>query len=178
MDYNSIAISGLPGSGKGTLNKLLSEHFGWASHSVGDYIREMHRQDPQKCSMPFPTYWKQMSVEENRSIDQEIARRVAEGGVVIDGRYIHIFQPETFKIFITASLTGRASRVPESKRLGKDHLGVMEILKQREADEMAMGKALYGADYDYREPIHYNLILDSDILTPQKELQEVLKVLV
>ena len=40
MEYTSIVLSGLPGSGKSSLVKRLSDFYNWPIHSIGQIFRQ------------------------------------------------------------------------------------------------------------------------------------------
>ena len=110
MAYNSVAISGLPGSGKNTLTRRFVETLGWEKFSSGDYWREVHRRDPDGRRNPFDRYFEALAKDKERmaALNQGLVDMVTAGDVVLDSRFIHYLRPETLKVFLRAPLRIRA----------------------------------------------------------------------
>ena len=84
-----ITISGVPGSGKSTVAKLVAQKLGFRHYSAGDFMRDI----AEKRRMSLLELGK--AAEKDRSIDHELDRRTAELGkseddFVMDLSLIHI----------------------------------------------------------------------------------------
>ena len=80
---------------------------------------------------------------------------------------------------MTAPLTVRALRAFSNKtKVEFRDMNLPDIetlLQKREQDEVVMGQKLYGLNYDYRAPEHYDLTLDSGLMNVEQEYNEILK---
>ena len=173
MPYTSIAISGLPGSGKSNLAKKLSEELGWTFYSIGDLWRERHKK--ANPAVPFEVYWRSTSLEDNLQVNDDLLKIVEKGNIVADTRYVHIFGAGTCKIFINVPLEVRARRANNTgKYAGTSLDGIKTILLNREKDEVKMGKTLWSPDHDYRDERHYDVILNGSDFSVKEECANVL----
>jgi len=166
-----IVISGLPGSGKGVLAKKLAEGLGWKVFSIGDLWRKKYAESGKKVS--FEEYWKSVDENSQRTMDEAARKIIEQGEVIGEFRFAKLAEGlECLFVFVTADLDVRAKRAKETGKYGdKDIDKIKEILIQREADEAAMGKQIYGMDYDYRDAGNYNILLDSGELSLNEEVK-------
>jgi cytidylate kinase len=75
-------------------------------------------------------------------------------------------------LFTTANLEIRAKRALKTDKYPNNTIDeIKEILIKREKDEVEMGKSLFGDDYDYRDPKHYHLTLNTGILKIGEEIE-------
>ncbi len=110
--YNSIIISGLPGSGKSSLVRCLAQHYGWSVHPIREMFRERWVALPDNDKPPFPTWWSLLPREEQLRVNDELAQIVARGQIIADTRYAkYVARPDSLAIFVTAPLNVRARRV-------------------------------------------------------------------
>ena len=177
MDYHSIALSGLPASGKSTLVSKLSLSLRWDARGIGEIWRQRHKEEAPHIK--FDKYWANSSIEKNRKINEAFLEIVNAGKVIADTRYAHIYSYKTLKVFLTAPLTVRALRAFSNKtKVEFRDMNLPDIetlLQKREQDEVVMGQKLYGLNYDYRSPEHYDLTLDSGLMNVEQEYNEILK---
>jgi cytidylate kinase len=172
MKHDAVILSGLPGSGKSTLANELSESYGWEIYSVGRLWRERYSElHPDGC-MPFEEYWRRTTLEDNLEVNR-IARGVFERGNVIgDSRYsIYCKDLPALLAFVTADLETRAGRAAAAGKYdGRAADDIKRTLMEREADEVRVGRALFGEGYDYRDARHYHVVLNSGMLTVDEEV--------
>lgn len=172
LNYNAIILSGLPVSGKSTLARRLSEIYDWPVHSFGDLWREKWSGRYPNGEVTFEEFWRGTTIEENHQMNIEAVEMFKEGKGIIDTRYTLYFKDLPFLFaFITAPLDVRAKRAKDSgKYVGKSLSDIVSILKEREQDELTFGGKLLGEDYDYRDPKHYHLGINSGNLTVEQEV--------
>ena len=174
MKYNSIVISGVPGCGKTVLARLLSSKLNWEICPLGTIWRNRHKD--QRPDISFEEYWRQTTLEENAKVNEEVKASVEQGQRIAELRYVHIYGLKTLKIFITSPIDTRVPRVM-NRYPGKMPLEVKDIITAREADEVGMGKKLFGEGYDHRDPKHYDLVLDSSKMSIEQEVNLALQAL-
>ncbi len=174
---NSVILSGLPVSGKTTLARRLSQVYGWPIYSIGQLWREEWRQRYPGGSVSFEEFWRNITVEENLKKNVE-AREIFERGHVIgDTRYsLYCQDVPALLIFLTADLQTRAYRAARvNKYIDKSLREIEQILEEREQDEVRVGEQLYGEYYDYRDPRHYHIALNTGRLTVEEEVAAIEK---
>ena len=173
MRYNTIAISGLPGSGKGTLARVIAKKLNWKLFSIGDIWRERWKDLYPKAEISFEDYWKKSSFEEQKKINDKARKIISSEKIVGEFRYAICCKGlPTLFVFVKADLKNRAQRALQTKKYPEKSLeDIKQILSGREKDEVEWGKRLFGRDYDYRDLDHYEIILDSSKLTIEEEFE-------
>ncbi len=173
MKYNSVIISGLPGAGKGVLSKAIAEKHGWKLFSVGEIWRRKWLENHPDKKVPFESFWKEISFEEQKEANDIAREIVSKGNVVGDFRYAICCKdiPALF-IFLKSDIEIRSERAILTGRYKeKTKEEIKEILIRREKDELNWGKKLFGEDYDYTDSRFYDLVIDSGKFNLEEEIK-------
>ena len=109
MDFNGIALAGVPGAGKSALAKKLAQIFNWQIISVGDLWRQrLHKSGNDKL-MGFEEYWRQVPKDDNLAMDLQIEKIFAQGSVIGECRFAkHLQKYPLLLVFVTADIDTRA----------------------------------------------------------------------
>ncbi len=169
-----ITISGLHGTGKSTIAKLIAEKLKIKYYSTGQIFRDL----ALEMNMTLEEFTKY--VEENPDIDKKLDNKIVEiaqkGNIIIDSQlsgYI-LKTIADFKILLTCSLETRIKRM-----IDRDNSNYEEKVKEtviREKSESERFKRLYGIDLNDQEELKllYDLIIDTENLTVKEILEKIL----
>lgn len=178
-----ITISGVPGSGKSTVARLVAQKLGFRHYSAGDFMRQI----AEKRGASLLEISK--IAEKDRSIDQELDNRTIELGrkeddFVMDSRLAYHFIPGSFKVFLTVGENEAARRIfadvrnkMKGRKVEKESTTLAATLagiKKRKKSEQLRYKKYYGLNpYDERQ---YDLVIDTTKATPEKVVEKVVTV--
>ena len=167
-----ITISGVPGSGKTTVARLLAARLGLPHIYAGDLYR--------KAAVERGVSLEEFNAlsEKDHSIDRELDAKMAEyarrGNVILEGRlagFIALQEgADALKVWLTASDEVRAKRV--AQREGKDGTTVLQLNRTRQASDAKRYRVIYGFDLD--DTSIYDVILDSDDQAPEALAEQIL----
>lgn len=172
-----ITISGLHGTGKSTIAKLIAEKLKIQYYSTGQIFRVLALETNMTLE-EFTEY-----VEENPDIDKKLDSKIIEiaqkGNIIIDSQlsgYI-LKTIADFKILLTCSLETRVKRMSE-----RDSSSYEEKLKEtalREKSELERFKRLYNIDLNDQEELSqmYDLVINTENLTVEEILEKILSTL-
>ncbi len=172
-----LTISGLHGTGKSTIGKLIAKNLRIRYYSTGQAFRDL-AQEMNMTLEEFTEY-----VEKNPEIDEKLDEKIIEiaqkGNIIIDSQlsgYI-LKSIADFKILLLCPLEIRVKRMAE-----RDSTPYEEKLKEtklREESELARFKHLYNIDLSDQEVVKktYDLIINTENLTVEEILQEILSIL-
>ena len=177
MKYQSIVFSGLPGAGKSTLVKKLSDIYGWPVLAVGDLWRAKWQKLYPEREVSFEEYWRTTSSEDNKQVNVDFRETILKQNLIGDSRYsIYLHDLPVLLVFLNAHLDIRARRgVGLAKYNCHSEDEIKKILYDREVDELAAGKRLYA--YDYRDNRNYHLTLNTGMLSQDEEIAIIQSVL-
>lgn len=172
-----LTISGLHGTGKSTIAKLITEKLGLQYYSTGQAFRDL-AQEMNMTLEKFSEY-----AEKNPEIDKELDSKIIgiarKGNIIIDSQlsgYI-LKSIADFKILLICPLEIRIKRMAERDNVNyKLKLRETEI---REKSELERFKHLYNIDLSDQEEIQdlYDLIIDTENLTIEDVLEKILSTL-
>ena len=167
-----ITISGLPGSGKTTVARLLSQRLGLPHIYAGD----LYRQEAAARGLTLEQF--NTLCERDHSIDRALDAKMAEyarhGGVVLEGRlaaFIAIQEhADALKVWLTASDEVCARRV--AQREGRDWREVLRLNGSRQGSDAKRYRVIYG--FDLADTSIYDVILHSDDQRPEALAEQIL----
>jgi cytidylate kinase len=159
-----ITISGLPGSGKTTVARLVARELDLEHVYAGDIFRR----EAVAQGLTLAEYVRR--AENDPSIDQrldaQMAARAAAGQAVLEGRLAAVMAQqagaEALKVFLEASEAVRAERIT-GREGGATRQRLREI-QEREASDRQRYRSLYGVDYHERS--RYDLVIETDTRAP------------
>jgi cytidylate kinase len=153
-----ITISGAHGTGKTTIGKKLSEHFGLEYNSAGQIFRKMAQKREMTCS-EFNEYACD-NTEIDKKIDNRTINLAKKGDIVLDGTLSAWLTHDisTINILFTTPLEIRIKRIAERDEIDLDR--AKEETLEREQLEKNRFKELYHIDItDYSI---YDIIINTD----------------
>ncbi|HVO23404.1 MAG TPA: AAA family ATPase [Candidatus Margulisiibacteriota bacterium] len=167
-----ITISGLPGSGKTTVARLLSTRLGLPHVYAGD----LYRKEAVDRGLSLEEF-NRLS-ENDHSIDRALDARMAEyakqGNLILEGRLAAFIARQegvdALKVWLTASEEVCARRV--AQREGNDWQKVQQLNSLRQASDAKRYRAIYG--FDLNDTSIYDLVLNSDNQTPEALAEQIL----
>ena len=157
-----ITISGVPGSGKTTVGKILAHQLGHPFLSVGDLRGQYARE-------------KDMTIEELNKLGEtdpttdtnadEYQKKFGEThqDFIVEGRLAFHFIPDSFKVFLTANEEISAQRMKSDSRPDETKCSTIEgrirKTKERMDSDTKRYKRIYGVDC-YKDS-HYDVLIDT-----------------
>jgi cytidylate kinase len=159
-----ITISGLPGSGKTTVARLVARELDLAHVYAGDIFRR----EAEASGLTLAEYVRRAESDPtiDRRLDEQMRARAAEGQAVLEGRLAAVMAAQAgvdaFKVFLEASEAVRAERIT-GREGGATRQRLREI-QEREASDRQRYRSLYGVDYHERD--RYDLVIATDTETP------------
>ncbi|MHA1689027.1 MAG: (d)CMP kinase [Promethearchaeota archaeon] len=166
-----IALSGLHGTGKSTVGKLVADSLQLKFYSTGMAFRELAKEMDMSLE-DFTRY-----VEKNPSIDKRLDAKIIEiakkGNVLIESQLSAYLLKNIadFKILLTAPLKIRIERI--SKRDGVPIEKSQKETLLREASELERFKKLY--DIDLNDKSVFDFIIDTSSLTIEQVTNQILQ---
>jgi len=171
-----ITISGMPGSGKTTVGKMLAKRLGWKFYSVGDLrgkvASEMGITIDELNEIGKKEFWTDQKADE---LTKKLGE--AEDDFVIDGRLAFRFIPHSFKVFLSADLKKSALRIFRDQRGDEKKAGsekeVLDSIRKRLDEDDGRYKRYYGIDFLNKK--NYDLVIDTTEMRPEEVASAILK---
>lgn len=168
-----ITISGMIGSGKTTVCRMLGDILGYRTVISGHVFREMAKElgvsleEFGKLAEQDPRY--------DRLIDERMLQAARqEQDIILEGRLagqmLRRSSIPAFCVFLDAPLEVRVQRV--SGREGVDLREAMEEMRAREASEVLRYRKFYGIDVTDRSI--YDMVIDTGSLTPEQVVEAII----
>lgn len=177
---HKITISGLAGSGKSIVGKLLASKFNVPFISMGNTTRAFAL---EKYGMDINQFQElcASNPEIDKVLDREFERLGEEtGGFVMDYRLGALFVPTGFHIYLHVDEAIAASRIVPSERGNEFRDASLEgriaTIKKRNCVMIDRFINCYG--FDFTDPKHYHLVIDTAGMTPENVVGHILTSLV
>lgn len=172
-----ITISGLPGSGKSTVGKMLAKKLGYEYFSVGDLRGQMalaHGLTLDELNKLGET--EDWTDREADAIQAEMGR--TKDNIIFEGRMSWHAIPHSFKIFLTVDLAEAAKRVLHSfnNRPDEKKPASLDETKQSLSKRLASDKNRYLKYYevDYTDPKNFDFVIDTTSIGQKQVFQLIL----
>jgi len=159
-----ITISGIPGSGKTTVGRLLAKRLGYKFYSMGDLRGKMAMERgltiDQLNELGEKEEWTDKEVDEYQA---ELGRK--EGNFIVDGWISWHFIPHSFKVLLTVGMKKGAERVFRHQRPDEDKVATTPAMKRMLSKRVKQSQARYMKYYgikDFLNHKHYDLVVDTN----------------
>jgi len=171
-----ITISGLPGSGKTTVGRIVAKKLGYRFLSMGDLRGEI----AMKHGMTIDQL-NEIGKKESWT-DKEVDGMLAEKGrsednFVVDGWIAFHFIPQSFKVFLTGEERVRATRIFKDQRPDEERQKSVDVVikmqKRRIANTDARYRKWYGVSF--QDMGHYDLVVDTTKISAKQVAEKILK---
>ncbi len=171
-----ITISGLPGSGKSTVGRLLAKKLGYRFYSIGDIrgkiAMEMGITIDELNEIGKREFWT------DERVDKYIKHLgETQDNFVIDSWLAFNFILQSFKVFLEVDPRKGAERIFKDQRPDETKLDsveqVIKMLKKRVADTEGRYRKYY--DLDFKDKKHYDLVIDTTNLKPDEIVDKIVE---
>ncbi len=174
-----ITFSGLHGTGKTTVAKLVAEKFGLTHLSTGMIFREMAAANHMSL-VEFSDY-----AAKHREIDIQLDKKMREhglkGNIVLDGQLCwHFLKSEAdWKVLLVCEESARIQRIFERDRETKGPGFTIESARretlERERIEQGRYKEIYGIDMSDPDFVknNHDIVVDTTHMTIQEEVEAI-----
>ena len=164
-----ITISGLPGSGKTTVARVVAQQLGLEHVYAGD----LFRRQAAAHGLSLEEYARRAETDHSidRALDAKMRERAAEGNAVLEGRLAAFMAEQAgvaaLRVFLDAEEPVRAQRIV--RREGGEAAARLRETQAREASDARRYREIYG--FDYHDPSRYDLVLTTDGRSPEELAQ-------
>lgn len=174
-----ITITGLPGSGKTTVIKQLSETLGLPWYSVGDLRGKMAKERGMTID-ELNTLGESEAFTDKEVDDYQTSLGESSESFVIDGRLSWFFIPSSFKVFLDVTPDKGAERIFHASQKGERHdeiayksvNEVKSFITDRINSDVKRYQKYYGIDF--MDKSHYDLVVDTTSLTAEETAKQIL----
>ena len=174
-----ITLTGVPGAGKSTIAKLLSENLNIPWYSIGDLRGKMAEEKGMTID-EFNKLGESESFTDN-DIDAYQTKLGKKGeSIIIDGRLSWHFIPQSFKVFLDVNADEAAKRIFQASQTGlrtdEKPFASAEEVKERVAYRLASDQLRYEKYYqvNYLDRSNFDLVVDTTDLPPEQVVQRIL----
>jgi CMP/dCMP kinase len=175
-----ISISGMPGSGKSTVAKILSARLSMKRYYMGGMRREIARKKGMTIEelneLGEKEDWTDREVD---SFQKELGEK--EDGFIIEGRTSFFLIPRSLKVFLDVDPDTGAKRIYDDVCSNKDkrnegrykNVGdAAKAIRKRLESDIRRYKKYYGVDiYDL---VQYDVVIDTTRLTPSEVAERIM----
>ncbi|MFW9990270.1 MAG: (d)CMP kinase [Candidatus Odinarchaeota archaeon] len=169
-----LSISGLHGTGKSTIGKLIAEKLGIRYYSTGQAFRDL----AQDMNMSLEEFSKfvEKKPEIDKDLDNKIIKIAQEGNIIVDSQLSgHLLKSVAdFKIMLICPLEIRVKRMAE--RDGTSYQQKLKETQIREKSELERFKHLYHIDLSDQKEFKklYNIIINTEHLTIEQIIDKII----
>ncbi|MFH1399560.1 MAG: (d)CMP kinase [Candidatus Woesearchaeota archaeon] len=169
-----ITISGLAGSGKSTVAKLVAQKLGCNHYSAGDLQRELANEHNLTIKQ-----WGELEARDEKYDKMVDDRTVILGktkdNFVMDGWLAPKFIPHSIKVFLTGEEKVRAQRRLNHKRQEEQFTDINQtIIDMRERIKCNRERWLRYYNYDLLDERNYDFVIDTTNLSKEEVAQKIL----
>lgn len=171
-----ITITGAAGSGKSTIVKMLSDHFGWPHYDMG----ELRRIAAKERGLTLAEYNHLGETDPNTDQDVDKLHEVLareQANLIISGRVSWYFLPQSIKIYLDVAPEIGAKRIFDNHRQGEDrHFQTIAEVLQSNQNRLNSDNLRYQKYYqiNVNNPKNYDLWLDTTNLDLQAVYQQII----
>ena len=172
-----ITISGIPGSGKSTVGKVLAEKLKYQYLSMGDMRGEIAKR--HNITIDELNKIGETEAWTDKEID-DYQKNLGQTGdnLVVEGRLSFHFIPHSYKVFLDVHTTEAARRALKSRaqRLDEKLPETIEETEKQLLKRLESDKARYQKYYqvDYDAPANFDLFLNTTNLSIQEVVDIIL----
>lgn len=171
-----ITISGLPGSGKSTVGRLLAEKLGYKFYSMGDLRGQAATQRGMTIYQFEEASAKDPSLDRGTdNLQKKLGE--SEDNLVIDSWLGFHFIPQAVKIFLTIDPQRAGERVFQNPRPDEPAMQntteVQQMMQKRFNNFEIRIQKLYGISLQNQEA--FDLVIDTSNLTPKEIVDTIIQ---